>query len=157
MVGLYPVPKGDKKPHMLAAGVLAVPAGQERTLAFDITAEASAAIAPGDYDLVVVQAGQKVDSYRVRFVHPEQPAGGGRWAHTMPYGTGGGWDGGFSHPIRLAQQERHIDDVLKRIHNANLWVQFFANAYPISGPSQNLPRASTIQRCRQRPPCTGQA
>lgn len=142
IVGLYPADR-DGRPAMLARGTVSAAAGQSGTVAFDVTAAASAAVAPGDYRLVVISGREIADSWRVRFVDPNRPSGGGRWAHTFPFGTSGGLDGSAALPQAMAAGNRqgHITNVLDRIHNANLWVNLFGNAHPVVGPNPQLPEA----------------
>lgn len=143
VVALYPAEGVEGKPLPVASGELTAAAGQEQTLSFDLSSAATAAIAPGDYRLVAVHAKRPADVYPVRLVAPERPGGGGRWAHTMPSGTSGGLDGDRTLPATLdgGRFRGHRDRVLGRIHQANLWVNFFANRYPIVGPGQDLPQA----------------
>jgi outer membrane protein assembly factor BamB len=127
----------------LAAGALAAGPGQEQVLAFDIEPAVSAAIPPGDHELVASLDGKAMDRVRVRFVAPQRPSGGGRWAHTMPSGNTPGFDGAPVLPERLADGEfgGHAERTVAGIHKANLWVNFFANGWPIIGNGQDLPEA----------------
>ncbi len=142
MVGLRPDREGQR-PILLARGDLSAGPGQEQTLAFDIEPTQTAALAAGDYRLFVAFNNQVVDARRLRFVDPQRPGGGGRWAHTMPHGSGSGFDGAPVLPDKLANRRYagHVDRVVSGIHQANLWVNFFANSYPLLGPSQDLPEA----------------
>ncbi|HAT09841.1 MAG TPA: hypothetical protein DCS97_04465, partial [Planctomycetes bacterium] len=128
----------------LAAGAVNAGAGVEQVLAFDIEPQVSSAIPPGDGELVASLDGKVLDRVRVRLVTAERPAGGGRWAHTFPHGNSPGFDRGLVLPERLAEGNNggHAEQVLRSIHGANLWVNFFANAWPIIGPVQELPEAA---------------
>jgi hypothetical protein len=128
---------------VLAAGPLNAAAGTEQVLAFDIEAAVTAGLPVGDHELVASLDGKALDCMRVRIVAAQRPAGGGRWAHTMPSGTSSGFDGNAVLPEKLGSGRfgGHVDTVLEPIHQANLWVNFFANSWPISGPDQVLPEA----------------
>lgn len=133
----------SEKPLLLGTAEFDLAAGVPETQAFDITADQSARIMPGDYDLVALKGRDIVDRYRIRFVTPARPSGGGRWSHTMPFGTSSGFDGSAALPEKL-QGNRYqgmIDRVLKRIHHANLWVNFYGNSFPLVGPDSALPMA----------------
>ena len=133
-------------------------AGKENTVGFDLLAESSAAIAPGDYLLVAVKDGKAVDRYPVRFVAAERPSGGARWAHTMPHGSSSGItsrqaiDSVLQDNLRYNEHFDHIADT----HNANLWVHFFANAHPVVGhnPIINEAEAADLppSAAQYRPP-----
>lgn len=127
----------------LATGTLAAAPGREQVMAFDVDQHVTAAIPPGDHDLVATLAGKDLDRVPVRFVAARRPSGGGRWAHTMPSGNASGFDGAAVLPERLAADEfgGHAERVAAGIHQATLWVNFFANAWPILGPDQALPEA----------------
>ncbi|MEM7397205.1 MAG: hypothetical protein AAF492_33200, partial [Verrucomicrobiota bacterium] len=96
---------------------------------------------PGDYDLVLLRERTVEDRYRVRFVAPERPSGGGRWAHTMPFGVSSGYDASAALPDKLQGRKYQgmIERVLKRIHHANLWMNFWGNSFPLVGPDRALP------------------
>ena len=91
----------------------------------------------------IVAGREPVDTWRVRFVAPQRPSGGARWAHTFPHGTGGGLSGTAVIPDAMdtGRRQGHTDNVLTRIHNASLWVNLFGNSHPVVGPSVSLPEA----------------
>ncbi len=129
---------------VLAEGKLNAAAGTEQTLAFDVESAVSAGLPAGDHELTASLDGKVLDRMRVRLVAAQRPAGGGRWAHTMPTGNDPGFDGTAALPEKLADWRYggHADSVLRPIHQANLWVNFFANSWPIAGPDQTLPDSS---------------
>ncbi len=131
----------DQGVPVLASSPVATAAGKEQVLAFDIEPAVTAGLPPGDHVLIAKLDGKILDRVRIKMVTAQRPAGGGRWGHTMPNGTNSGFDGASVLPEKLAGERfgGHVDTVLGPIHQANLWVNFFANSWPLSGPDQRLP------------------
>ena len=55
---------------------------------------------PGDYDLVALKGSDIVDRYRIRFVTPARPSGGGRRPIPCPL-VRSGFDGSAALPEKL--------------------------------------------------------
>lgn len=138
----------------LATATLAAAPGAEQVLAFDIEPGITAAWPAGDAALVATLDGRPLDRLPIRVVTAERPAGGARWAHTMPSGNDPGFDRSWVIPEQLASGEYggHAERIARDIHRANLWVNFFANGWPIEGAGQALPEAAAADL----PPAAGE-
>lgn len=125
----------------LATDTLVAPPGQERTMVVDVPASLSRSLAPGRMDLQVKAGGQIWDTYPIELVNPEPVSGGGRWAHTMPYGYGGGITSDAVMPWTMADRKNRFERVEKGIHKASFWNNFYSPNIPVRSPGMNLPEA----------------
>ncbi len=136
---LQPLPSGTA----LGLGRFPVeaPAGQERSLVLDLPAEQSQSLAPGNYALEAYIGDRKLDRFEIQIVSPEPSSGGGRWAHTMPYGYGGGITSRSVMPWSLEHRRSRIERIEKGIHQASFWNNFYTANMPVRGPQPQFPEA----------------
>ncbi len=113
--------------------------GGPNTIALDLLAGESSKIMPGMLDLVALADGKEIDRFTVKFVSPHQRSGGGRWAHNQ-YPSGIDSQPSRVTPTRKLHQNT-TQGVIKNIHHANFWVNFFANATPGVLTPEALPSA----------------
>lgn len=116
-------------------------AGKEGSTAIDLPAAFTAAIPPGRHDLVLTVDGREIDRYALRWVAAAPAGAKARWWHGMPFGNHSGLDGNPVSPATIAKYSRWVDGEAKQVHNANLWVQIFADGTPLVPSTLELPGA----------------
>jgi len=141
-------PKGLRAPvtlklgeTVLATETLEAPPGQERSLIVDVPSDLTRAVAPGRVDLTLEAGGRTWDTFPVEFVSPAPASGGGRWAHTMPYGYSGGITSSPVMPWTMSDRQRRFERVEKGIHQASFWNNFYSANVPVRENRPQLPEA----------------
>ena len=141
-------PKGLRAPvtlklgdQVLSTDTLEAPPGEERTLIVDVPAAFTRAVRPGRVDLTLEAGGRVWDTFPIEFVSPAPASGGGRWAHTMPYGYGGGITSSPVMPWTMADRQKRFERVEKGIHQASFWNNFYSANVPVREQRPALPEA----------------
>ena len=125
----------------LATEELTATPGEEGTLILDLPAELTRGIPPGRADLVVEVQGMEQDRFATEWISPAPASGGGRWAHTMPYGYGGGITSAPVMPWSMEHRQDRFERVEKGIHQASFWNNFYSSSLPVVQQAPDLPEA----------------